>query len=219
MRVLASLISVLFHPLMMLTYMLILMLAVNPFMFGYTRIAEADTLILMVFLTSALIPLIAILVMKGIGWVGSLQMPDRHERIGPYIVTGVLYLTLYLHLAKAKAFPQLLLIATLGSVIALFAGFLFNNFRKVSMHATAAGGLIILSFLLYTTYSTPTFLIHLPGGADLECSTAAVLYTALLLGGMICSSRLIIQKHSPGEVYTGLVIGIAGMLASAITIG
>ena len=96
------------------------MLVVNPYMFGYREIGEADTLILMVFLTSVLIPLIAILVMKGIGWVHTLQMSDRHERIGPYLVTSVLYLSLYLHLLKTRAFPPFILIITLGSVISLF---------------------------------------------------------------------------------------------------
>ena len=33
----------------MLTYMLLMMLVVNPYMFGYSRIQEADKLILMVF--------------------------------------------------------------------------------------------------------------------------------------------------------------------------
>jgi len=212
----AHLISVVFHPLLMLTYMLLLMLVVNPYMFGYNHLAEADNLIVMVFLTSALIPLIAILVMKGIGWVRSLQMSDRHERIGPYIVTAVLYLTLYLHLSKARVFPELLLVATLGTVFALFAGFFVNNFRKVSMHATAAGGLLGQTGLLYSRFSTDQFILPLPGMSELQVPTLYLLYGVILLAGGICTARLIGKKHAPDEIYMGLVLGVVCMVIAKV---
>ena len=215
-RLSATVVSVVFHPLLMLTYMLLLMLVVNPYMFGYTHITEADNLILMVFLTSALIPVIAILVMKGIGWVHSFQMTDRHERIGPYIVTAFLYLTLYLHLNKARAFPDLLLIATLGTVIALFAGFFVNNFRKISMHAMAAGGFLGLVGLLYLRFSTEQFILPVPGLANLEVPTLYVLYGAILLTGGICTARLIGAKHARDEVYMGLFLGLTCMLIASM---
>jgi hypothetical protein len=215
----AFVISVVFHPLLMLTYMLLLLLVANPYMFGYSHVAEADTLILMVFLTSALIPLIAIFVMKGIGWVHSLQMTDRHERIGPYIVTAVLYLTLYLHLSRARVFPDALLIATLGSVIALFAGFFANNFRKVSMHATAAGGLLGLTGVLYSRFSTDQFILPIPAFADMQIPTVYLLYGVILIVGAICTARLISKNHIPAEVYLGLFIGLLSMVVAILIRG
>lgn len=215
MRIAAFIVSAVFHPLLMLTYMLLMMLVVNPYMFGYTRPVEADSLILMVFLTSALIPFIAILVMRGIGWVQSLQMTDRHERIGPYIVTGVLYLTLYLHLVKAKAFPDPLLISTLGTVIALFAGFVINNFGKISMHGTAAGGLLTLTIVLFSRFSTDQFVLPVPWGHDLVVSSVYLLYAVLLVCGLMCTARLVARKHTPIEVYTGFFVGFCSMWISA----
>jgi hypothetical protein len=208
----ALVISVVFHPLLMLTYMLLLMLIANPYMFGYSAIAEADTLILMVFLTSALVPLIAIFVMKGIGWVQSLQMSDRHERIGPYIVTAVLYLTLYLHLSHARVFPDALLIAALGSVIALFCGFFVNNFRKVSMHAIAAGGLLGLTGVLYSRYSTDLFILPWPDRVGIQIPTIYLLYCVIIVVGAVCTARLIGKNHVPAEVYAGLFIGLLSMV-------
>lgn len=219
MRIPAHIISVIFHPLLMLTYMLLMLLVVNPFMFGYTHPTEADALILMVFLTSGLIPLIAILVMRAIGWVHSLEMPDRHERIGPYIVTGVLYLTLYLHLVKAKAFPEPLLICTLGTVIALFSGFIINNFGKISMHATAAGGLLSLTTLIVLYYSTDQFILPVPWMHDLEVPVKYLLYSVIILVGCICSARLISKKHSPPEVYAGFIVGFVSMWIATWFIG
>lgn len=217
MRFTAHLISTLFHPLLMLTYMLLIMLCLNPYMFGYNHLSDADTLIMMVFLTSVLIPIIAILVMKGIGWVHSLEMSDRHERIGPYLVTSILYLSLYLHLVKAKSFPPPLLIATLGAVIALFAGFFLNNFRKISMHAIAVGALLVVIILLYTTYSTDQFI--LPFFDDIRVSTVYLLYVGILVAGLVCSARLITHSHTPWEVYAGFVIGTLSMTMSYLIIG
>lgn len=219
MRFTAHLISIVFHPLLILTYMLLLMLIVNPYMFGYNEIADADTLIMMVFLTSVLIPVIAIFVMKAIGWVHSLEMSDRHERIGPYLVTSVLYLTLYLHLAKAKAFPPPLLIATLGSVIALFAGFFLNNFRKISIHATAIGGFLAMTLLLYLLYSTDQFILPLPFLYDLQISTVYLLYVVIFLAGLVCSARLMTGSHTSVEVFVGFFVGLLSMTVSYLIIG
>jgi len=180
-------------------------------MFGYGSVSEADQLILMVFLTSVLIPLIAILVMRGIGWVQSLQMSDRHERIGPYLVTSVLYLSLYLHLAKTKSFPPLILIVTLGAVIALFLGFFVNNFRKISMHAISIGGFFLGLVLLYYKYSTDHFILPLSRLYDLQIPTVCLVYIAILAAGLVCSARLVLGKHSPTEVYLGLVVGVVSM--------
>jgi len=194
--------------------MLLLMLVVNPYMFGYKTIHDANTLILMVFLTSVLIPSIAILVMKGIGWIHSLNMPHKHERIGPYLVSGVLYLSLYLHLSKTKAFPDLLLISTLGSVIALFFGFFINNFRKISMHAIAVGGLLAFACLLFLSNSTSQFALSFQQ-FDLRIPTIYIVYLSLVITGLVCTARLILGAHDRLEVYSGVIVGMMSILIGA----
>lgn len=211
MHLIARIVSIVFHPLLMLTYMLLLMLVVNPYMFGYQRVVDGDALILMVFLSSVFIPLVAILVMKGLGWLSSFEMPQKQERIGPYIVSAVLYLSLYLHLAKTKSFPVLLLVCVLGTVIALFAGFFFNNFRKVSMHGTAVGGLLVMTGLLYARFSTDWFLMSVPFMGDYHIQTVSLLYVVILIAGIVCTSRMLVGKHTAGEIYTGCIIGMVSM--------
>jgi hypothetical protein len=219
MRFAAQLVSVVFHPLLMLTYMLFLQVIVNPYMFGYRQVSEAHTLFVMVFLTSALIPVIAIIVMKGVGWVHSFEMPDKQERIGPYIVTSVLYLTLYLHLVKAKAFPTPLLICTLGSVIVLFVGFSINVFRKISMHAAAVGGLVVFCVILYRGYSTGAFILSLDGTSELHVPTAMLIYGSILIAGAVCTARLGAKRHTPAEVYSGFFLGASAMAFAGLVLG
>jgi hypothetical protein len=120
---------------------------------------------------------------------------------------------------KAKSFPPPLLIATLGAVIALFAGFFLNNFRKISMHTIAVGALLVVIILLYTTYSTDQFILPLPFSEDIRISTVYLLYGGILLAGLVCSARLITHSHTPWEVYTGFIIGTLSMTMSYLIIG
>ena len=57
-RFFAQFISVVFHPLLMLTYMLILLLLVNPYLFGVNNIGDqlSRVLILRIFLSTFFIP-------------------------------------------------------------------------------------------------------------------------------------------------------------------
>ena len=217
MRTIAHIISVALHPLFILTYMLLLLLFVNPFMFGYSNMKEADVLIVMVFLTSAFIPLIAVAMMKGLGWIESLQMNDKQERIGPYIVTGVLYLSLYMHMTNTNIFPLMYQSGTLGAIIALFAGFFVNNFEKVSIHALAMGGLMTFSLLATTKYATATVDIAWLGFGPEVLSTRLLVYAVMILTGAVCTSRLLLKRHNPRNIYTGLILGALGQFI-AITI-
>ena len=100
--------------------MVLVLLWTNPFSFGFRHVAEADTLLLIVVMTTITLPAIAVIMMKMLGWIPTFSMETRHERIGPYIVAGILYLTLYLHVSKAE-FPTSLRVATLGVLIVLWA--------------------------------------------------------------------------------------------------
>ena len=82
-RYLAYFFSIIFHPLLVLTYMLIILLLVNPYMFGVNSIASSTPLILMIFLSTFFIPVVAVVMMKFLGLISSFEMRDRHERIGP----------------------------------------------------------------------------------------------------------------------------------------
>ena len=218
MRVIAKVISIIFHPLFVLTYMLWILLVTNPYMFGYSKSSEADVLVLMVFLTSAFIPLVAVGLMKGLGWIESLQMADKQERIGPYIVTGILYLSLYMHLVKSNAFPRAFHVATLGAIIALFVAFFVNNFQKISIHALAMGGIVSMTVLCKRYYSGEVFSVTVPGLGSLQLSTMIMLYAVILIAGLVCTSRLILKRHSVREVYAGFIVGFFAQLVAYLAL-
>src|SRR5690606_21261825 len=108
---------------------------------------------------------------------------------------------------------------TLGTLIALMVSFVINNFGKVSMHATAAGGLLALTILMISRFSTPWFILPLPWLHDLEVPTVYLLYLVILLAGCICTARLIGEKHRPPEVYLGFGVGLVSLWIANLCIG
>ncbi len=213
MKAIANFFSIVFHPLLILTYMTLVLLWTNPFSFGYRHVAEADTLLIIVVMTTITLPAIAVLMLKMLGWIDTFRMETRQERIGPYIVAGILYLTLYLHVSKAD-FPTSIRVATLGVLIGLWACFLINNFMKVSAHAAGMGGLVVLVALTKLKFGYDEAQIGFPGGVNLILSIDYLLYGVIILAGVVCTSRLLLKAHESKEVYLGLIMGIMGMVIS-----
>lgn len=213
MRATAWFFSFVFHPLFILTYMVLILLWTNPFSFGWRHVAEADTLLIIVVMTSITLPAIAILMMKMLGWINDFRLETRHERIGPYIASGILYLTLYLHVTRAD-FPVSLRVVTLGSLLALWVCFFLNNFIKVSLHAAGVGGLVALVALTKLTFGYSQAQIGIPGGVNVVLPLDYIMYGVILIAGMVCTSRLILKAHNLKEVYLGFGIGLLGITFS-----
>jgi hypothetical protein len=212
MKGIAHIFSVVFHPLFILTYMVLVLLWANPFSFGWRHVAEADTLLIIVVMTTIMLPLISILMMKMMGWVQTFKLETRHERIGPYIASGIMYLTLYLHVSRAETFPPSLRVVTLGALLALWICFFINNFIKISIHAAGVGGLVGLVALTKLTFGYAQAQIGIPGGINLVVPIDYILYGAIFIAGMVCTSRLILQTHNLKEVYIGFAVGLGSII-------
>ena len=105
-RFFAYFLSVLFHPLLMLTYMLLLLIVVNPYLFGGVHQNGGHSkLVLLIFLSSFVIPAFAVCIMKAPDMVDSLELKTKSERIGPYIITGILYMWLFQNLINNPDIP------------------------------------------------------------------------------------------------------------------
>lgn len=214
MRAAAHFFSIVFHPLFIVTYMSLVLLWTNPFAFGWRHVSEAGTLLIIIVMTTVTLPAIAVLMMKMLGWVSSFSLEDQHERIGPYIVAGIMYLSLYLHLTRAESFPVSLRIAVLGTLIGLWGCFFINNFTKVSVHAAGVGGLVAMVGLTKLTFGYDQAHIGLFGGANLVVPIDILLYGSILMAGATCTSRLILKAHVIKEVYLGLCVGLVSIIGA-----
>ena len=144
----SKLVSLLFHPLFIITYVTLFYLAVDPYSFGVHSLDAQVPFLLMIFFTTAVIPIIAVLMMKFLGLVQSFELSDSKERIGPYIITGIFYIWLTVNLINNAEVPRLYVVFILGSAIGLFMAFFINNFIKISAHGVGMGGALGFFLLL-----------------------------------------------------------------------
>ena len=210
MRRTAQIVSVIFHPLIILTYMLMLLLMVNPYLFGVNSVSDKESIkfILTVFFSTFLIPSFAIFLMWRLKLISSLEMRDKQDRIIPFIATGVFYLWVLRSVFADPNIPTAFLIAVLGTTLGLFACFIINLFFKVSLHAVGVGGLIWMILIIMWLYSYGSFTINLPVFGTSEISINLLLMLSIFVGGLVGTSRLLLNAHTPKELYIGFAIGI-----------
>ncbi|MCB9282613.1 MAG: hypothetical protein H6563_00950 [Lewinellaceae bacterium] len=213
-RGVAKVISLLFHPLLMLTYMTVLLLIIQPFWFGVNQISEKIPLLLAVFFSSFLIPGVAVLMMRFLGLVESMELRDKKERIGPYIVAAIFYLWLYINFRHDPSTPPLFSALVLGCVIGLFLAFFVNIFSKISAHAVGMGGLLGMLIILLGMGPVDPVLIPLGSLGVLQTTLGTLLLLVILLAGAVGTSRLLLKAHEAIDLYGGYMVGLIAQFVS-----
>ena len=140
-KTLAHLLTLLFHPLLVLSYALLLLLAINPYAFSARSLTDRPAMILFlsVFSTSFVLPAFGTALMKPLGHIKSFRMEDKLERTGPYILSGIFYLWLFKNLDATGQAPALFNTCVLGATIGLVFAFLIIIFSKINAHAVGIG--------------------------------------------------------------------------------
>lgn len=216
-RTLAHFFSIVGHPLLMLTYSLLLLLALNPYAFSVRSLTDKPAMLLLisVFTTSFVLPGFGVALLKPLGLVKSLALADKQERIGPYILSGVFYLWLYKNLASGGQAPALYTTFVLGATIGLFFAFFVNIFTKISAHAVGMGGLIAMLLMTGSVWGDTVFNIPMFGGA-VQLSLNVVIALVVILAGLVGTARLALGAHTPADLYRGYAAGFVAMLLAGI---
>lgn len=214
-RVISEGLSVIFHPLLMLTYGLLFLIGSNPYLFGSPYVSAQKELILLIFISSFLIPMIAMSLMKALGMVSSLRLPDREERIGPYIMVGIFYLWLFINVRNQSTIPLAYSVCVLGTVIGLFTGFFINLFDKISIHGIAMGAMVLFAFIVRYRFSYGDFILEWPGVFSIHSSLNYLLPLFVLFAGLVMSARIYLSAHQPKQVYLGFAVGALSMLIAS----
>ena len=190
-RKIALLFSIVFQPLFMATYLFIILLYVTPSAIGslfHYRI------MLVVFLTTFVLPVISIYVMKLTSTISSMHLTDKDERIFPFFLIAIFYaISAYLMVTKFNISAGINIVFITLAFLALFTAFI-TIFWKISVHSIGLGG--VLGILMALNFRSP-----------------APYFTWLITGwvvlmGATMSSRLLLNVHRPVEVYTGATFGI-----------
>lgn len=139
MRLFSNIISGMFHPLLMVTYGVVLALT-----FTYLAIYPPAMKLLLAggaFLSTAVIPGAFIFMMVKNGAAVDMELSDRHERVVPYLIfiTSIMVCAFYMY---KMMLPFWFISLLLGACVALILALLINFFWKISAHAIGTGGLL-----------------------------------------------------------------------------
>lgn len=189
MKTFANIISILFHPLLMITYGMILTLA-----YTYLSIYPSSMKLLMVggsFVCTAMIPALFILLLKFSGSVSDLELTDRKERVLPFL-TMIFSVLVYIFFIRRMQVPFWLIGLLIGVAASLLISMCVNFYWKISMHSVGIGGL----------------LGAVMGIARIHMINASWLFIILILAaGLLATSRIILNKHTPMQTYAGICLG------------
>jgi hypothetical protein len=190
-RFFGYLVSVVFHPLFIPSYITAYLLFADPYAFaGMSSKAKLFKLISVVFSTFFL-PLFSVALMKQLGFVKSILLRSQKDRIIPYIVCMIFYFWAWYVSRNLHDNPYLISML-LAVFLSCIAGMMANIYFKISMHGIAAGALLVL--FLWMAF-------------DGAVMAAAWLPAAILITGLVCTARFIVSDHNGFEIYSGLLVG------------
>lgn len=190
-------VSVLFHPLIMPTLgILLLLYAIVPF-----TLMNDDAkriIIILVLVTTFIIPLALLPILYYRKLHQAVFKSERQERIIPLIFTSLMYFMAFYSLRRLGV-PYLIQFFMFASTLSVVFTLLISLFWKISAHAIGIGGLTAFIVIMMMFYHVDLILY---------------LFIAILLSGIICSSRLGLHEHTPLQVYVGYITGFLVMYFS-----
>ncbi len=188
MNKLTQFISVIFHPVLLPTWMFLIFIASGICEISFIRI---DIGLAVVFVTTFVFPALSLILLKRFKIIESFTMKKREERFIPlFIMVIFLYVT-------SRFFNGIIVLALYNfylicNLLLCVVTFWINIYWKISMHGIGWGAFSSMLLLLATISSRiflPYFII------------------SLLLSGIVGTSRLYLKSHSESQVYTGFTVG------------
>jgi len=185
-----NIISLVFQPLLMPTYAMILLMNMDVFALLPLRwhwIAIVGT-----FIFTGVLPALPIWLMMKRGEVNDLFISKREERTMPYLFSFMAYVFWALFMWRTLQFPMFIVAMGMGSAISIFIIVFINLKWKISAHTAGVGGLCGAIFgVCYRTAINPVWFI----------------VTILFISALVAFSRLELKAHTPGQVLAGYVVG------------
>ncbi|WP_337042582.1 hypothetical protein [Emticicia sp. 17c] len=199
---LASFLSVALHPLLMPTFLFVILFFLAPIPLGVEGLAPTFKWVVLgfVFIYTFAIPAYIIYMLKRWGIISSLNLSYLPERRIPYFLTAAIYAVLgyFLYNKNSSLFACAYILWSITLVILFVA--IISLWWQISAHAAGIGGIIgALAGIMIKFGETGLFI-------PLLCS--------MVLAGYVLSARLQLNAHTPRQAWAGLILGIILSLQS-----
>lgn len=193
MKLLANIISYLFHPLLMATYgcLLVFFGLTNTIYFVFTPFRLKLVITIIVFGFTFLLPVLNLLLLYKLKYISSLKIEKQEQRTFPLLMTAMCYLGLYYLLLDFNIWPAIKLFI-FGAGLCILTAAIINIWWKISAHMIGVGGTIGVLLAMSYYMQIPLF---------------PVISLFLILAGFIGFARLQLQSHTPSQVYVGFIFG------------
>ena len=190
MKQISRFISTIFMPLFMPTYSVALLFIYTYFSYVYA--GHFFAIIVHTMLFTFFIPGSLIYVMMRIGIISDLSLPLRSDRFAPYAVT-VLSFAFLIYYFFRLGLPTWFLLMIGSSIVTMLIATVITLWWKISAHMFGVAGLIggVMSVCYFIEKTNPTYLFM----------------TLFIIAGMVGTSRIILKRHTPAQVYAGFVLG------------
>jgi hypothetical protein len=190
----AKIISVILHPVLMPVYGLIIIFSA-PTLFGYLPFSIKRLLFIIVMINNVLLPISFLPYLRYRNYITSWSIDNRSERMLPMFIATILYAATS-YLVIRYPVPFFIKTFILGVFLISLALTAINLWWKISIHSAAAGAIaalvLVLSFKMSSALLWPLLIV-------------------IIAAGLTLSSRLKLNAHSPGEVWSGFLLGYIGL--------
>lgn len=191
MKRISEIFSVLFSPLLVPTYGMIL--AAFLTILRYLPVNLLCTAVGITFVITCLIPVSIIMALFRSGMVSDPGLNERKERYLPYGAVVLCYLGCGFFFFKASA-PLWLPMFFAGAALATVINVAVNYWWKISAHAAAMGGLVALLFRIVASH----YALY-----NMNLWLSAV----IILAGAVMTARVYLGRHTLWQVLAGCANG------------
>ena len=193
----AQALTVIFHPVFVPLYGLLIIYSSHTLL-SFIPSEMKRVIFIVVFANNVIIPLSLTAILYAKGAIKTFSARDRNERVVLLTFAMVMYTLTALVLLKMRV-PSLFKAYFISIAIVTLITLVITAFYRISLHASGIGGLLALVVFMMILY---------------DIRSVWQLVTVILAGGLVMSSRLYLEDHSPAEVWLGLLAGTAVMAVS-----
>jgi membrane-associated phospholipid phosphatase len=188
---LARIISIILHPFFMGVYGVSLLFLYTDFRLIFA--GQFMRFITPVFFLTCVIPASSIYFLRKAGLIKDYDLKSRNDRLIPYVVAFCSYCLLIYYFVSAGLYAWFIGALSAPLVLIVIAA-ITTKYWKISAYMMVIGGLIGCTLsVCYNVKGLNPFILFI------------ILF---ILAGCLGVSRLMLQRHTPGQVYTGFLVGL-----------
>lgn len=192
-----------FHPLLIPTLLFGFLFTFYPQAAYNLTFSGQIYFVVVIFITTFLLPGLAILMLKTSDTISSVFMVKREERIIPFIIITLVYIIIAYMFAFYRSFNTLVSAILIGMAIISILITIITFYFKISVHSTTISGVIGFALGTQSQFTIVGDFVY-------------IVSILVIIAGAVSASRLSLDAHTPNEILAGIVLGFSVSLITVL---